>query len=210
MSDTRLRRYARPLASLLGATLAAVLAVAPAAVLAQDESPAASEAATSPVPMESAAPAAYAVELVPAELAGVPVDPENIVVFSGQEIIEMNPDATEQFQAVAEATGTAIDDMTQVSAFVEPAEGEFVFFGAIQVPGADAVAVLELLLPLTTEAMQEPRVETAQIGDRQVTILYEDAMQAAPPTNLIPSGDIIWVVQGAEAYVPGVIEQLPS
>lgn len=211
MSDPRSPQRARPLASMLGVALAGALVLAPTASLAQDdESPAASEAASSAAPLGSAAPFSDAVALVPTELAGTPVAPENVVIFRGQEIVELNPAAAEQFQAVAEATGTSIDDMIQVSAYVEPAEGDLVFFGAVRVTGADAAEVLEVLLPLSFEAMQEPRVEVVEIGGRQVTVLYEDASPTIPPTNLIASGDVIWIVQADEAYVTGVIEQLPG
>ena len=211
MPASRPPRRARLLASLLGMALAGALGLAPVAVQAQDdEGPAPSEAAPSSAPLESSAPAGEAVALVPSELAGTPVDPENVVVFRGQEIIEMNPAAAEQLQAVADATGTSIDDMTQVSAYVEPAEGDLVFFGAVQVSGADAVAVLDVLLALSLETMQEPRVEVVDIEGRQVTVLYEDAAPTVPPTNLIASGDVIWIVQADEAYVTAVIEQLPG
>jgi len=211
MSDPGSSRRARTFVSLLGVALAGTLVLAPTASLAQDTvSPAPSEAAPSAAPIGSAALLGDAVALVPTELAGTPVAPENVVIFRGQEIIELNPAAAEQFQAVAEATGTRIDDMIQVSAYVEPAEGDLVFFGAVRVSGADAAEVLDVLLPLSFETMQQPRVEVMEIGGRQVTRLYEDASPTIPPTNLITSGDVIWIVQADEAYVPGVIEQLPG
>ncbi len=210
MSRPRASRNRGPLLSMVSLALSVVFVLAPTSLLAQDESSAPSEAAASAVPAESTAPTGDAVELLPAEIAGVPIDPENIVVFRGQEIIEMNPAGAEQFQAVADATGTSIDDMVQVSAYVEPAEGDVVLLGAVQFVGADAREVLEVLLPLSFEAMQEPRVETMEIGGRQVTVLYEDASEATSPTNLIAIGDIIWIVQGDEQYITGVIEQLPG
>ena len=211
MPHPRPRRHARPFPHLLGVAVAGVLALVPGAVGAQgDESPAPAGAAATAAPLASAAPIGDAVDLVPTELAGTPVEPGNVVVFRGQQIIEMNPAAAEQFQAIADATGTSIDDMTQVSAYVEPAEGDLVFYGALRITGTVAADVLDILLPLSFETMQHPRVEVVEIGGRQVSVLYEDASPTVPPTNLIAGGDVIFIVQADEEYVAGVIAQLPG
>lgn len=185
------------------------LALAPASAFSQD--------AESPAPSASLEPGSGQLEagdlaaLMPIELAGLPIPAENTTILRGQEIIETNPSAESQFEAVAAATGVAIDDMAQGLAYVDLGEGGLLFVSALQAPGGDAAVLLDVIVGLSTESMSEPSVEQTEIGGKPVTLVSDGEPDEVSPAIVYASGDTLWVVQGDDdEAVAEVLAGLPG
>lgn len=140
----------------------------------------------------------------------MPIDPESVVVLRGQEIIDDNPNIASQYEAIADATGTPIADMTLANVFVETEARELLVLSAFQARGADATVVLDVLLPLTFERMEEPRSEQIELGGKSVTSLSDDSRPDSPAAYIDARGDTLWVVFGDEADAAAVLEQVPD
>ena len=186
--------------------LTAALAMLPATVLAQEESPspaaesAAPSAQSTLPPPELATPqgegAARLLEALPHELAGVPFDPDNVTLLSGDQVAGGNDSVMAQYRAVEEATGVAVADMVLLTSYVETEAGDLVVLGGLLVPGADASVARDVILDVMTET-DGATVEEAEIADLPVTVVVEDGL-AGSTTYVYPSGDILWLVLGPE------------
>ena len=161
-------------------------------------------------------------EYVPEEVGGIPVE---AMTIQGQEHIDgvsgqdpPRPDDIEQIQAVADAAGISVDDMTTVAWSVADEEtGGFLIVFGFQLGGADEVAVPEALLPVfTAEMSEETEVEETQIGDKSVTRYHEPAVDedefdifGAGDMYTYSSGDRFWMLLGDPDLVAATLETLP-
>ena len=100
------------------------------------------------VPMAALAQDADAdlASLIPAQLAGEPVPPENVSVRSGRELTQGSAELESQYQAIVDATGVPIEEMGQASAFVQSEDGELLSLAVLRVAGADAAVVRDVVL----------------------------------------------------------------
>lgn len=183
--------------SRLGLTTVALVLAASVSAVGQSESP---DASASPlleaVPSPAAGSADDLVAAIPAELAGVPLDPANVTVLSGPDITQGSEALERQYQALEDATGVPVAEMVLVNAFVQTPDEEFVFFGGIQVPGADSAVMLDTLLAIVAEDGGATASES-ELGDLAVTVIVEDGLVAST-TYVYPRDDILWLVLGPE------------
>jgi len=179
--------------------LSAIVVLVPSVALGQDESPAASEAvpaATDEVAVASGEATERLLASLPQQLAGVPIDPANVSVLSGEEIAQGSETLQQQYLAVEEATGVAIADMALLNSYVQTPEDDLVFLGALLVPGADAALARDVVVALASED-GAGTTEEAELAGLEVTLFIEDGLAGAT-TYMYPAGDILWLVLGPE------------
>lgn len=208
----------RQLAPILSAYVARALALAAAVVLlpttalGQEASPAPSDSsiAAEVTPAPSSEPASGVgdaaealVASLPASLAGVPIDPANVVVLSGHQITQGSEVLEEQYRLVEEATGVAIEEMSLLNAYVQTPDDDLFYVGAIKVPGADASLVRDVVATLAVET-GNGTIEEAEVAGLPVTVFVEDRL-AEPTTYIHPLEDVLWLVLGPEEVAVEVL-----
>jgi len=182
--------------SVLAVTVALVLAAGMASVVvAQDESPTASVEASA-----SGAPATDLAAFFPAELAGVPLAREDITVRPVAELTEGSPDIERQYQAVVDATGVPIEEMSQATAFVQTEDGELLNLAVLHVPGADAAVVRDVVVPVALAAWDGGMAEETELAGLTVTVIHGDSPDV-DAIYIYPAGDLLWIVSGLEEVV---------
>jgi len=161
-------------------------------------------------------------EYVPEEIAGIPVE---AMTIQGQQHIDgvagqdpPSADDIEQIQAVVDAAGVTVDDMTTVAWSVADEEtGGFLIVFGFQLTGADEAAVPEAMLPVFTADMSETtEIEEVQVGDRSVTRYRETAEEdddfdifGASDMYTYSAGDTFWMLLGDQELVESTLEMLP-
>jgi len=170
---------------------------------------------------ETSEPASI-LEYVPEEIAGIPVE---AMTIQGQQHIDgvagqdpPSADDIEQIQAVVDAAGVTVDDMTTVAWSVADEEtGGFLIVFGFQLKGADEATVPEAMLPVFTADMSETtEIEEVQVGDRSVTRYRETAEEdddfdifGASDMYTYSAGDTFWMLLGDQELVESTLEMLP-
>jgi hypothetical protein len=183
-------------AVMLAAIAAAVLAIAaPLIAVAQDESP-----AVSGEPAASGAPGTDLVALIPEELAGIALPREEIIVRAGADLTQGSPDIEAQYQAIVDATGVPLEEMSQAAAYVQSDDGELLNLAVLRVPGADAAVVRDVVMPVVLASWDGAEAEDGELSGLAVTIIRNDSPDV-DDLYLYPAGDLLWIVSGLEEVV---------
>lgn len=179
----------------------------------------------SPEPLGSPEPATPAPSIVgdvelmdrfPAEIAGVPVEPES---RTGPELIATQDpnDAIglarlQDLEAFLAANGHAIEDISLAFAFVPTDDGFGASITAFRVRDGDATALLEGLIPLITIDFPEEVVQEAvTIGGRELVRVSSGPYDPGGIYEvLVPSGDTVWAVSAADPVLTEIVQALPG
>jgi len=187
----------RPAAALVMSLLTVGLMPA-AATFAQDT-------AGSPAP----APSAAAVDGDFAE--GMAINGTSII--SGPDLIaQLDPtdprqaQDIEDIQAMLEATGKGLDQLTMLNAVGEDGK---TFVGAIRIEGADQQIVKEMFLQSMFRDLELPRQVDKEIGGKSVAQVFEDADASLPPLTVYAASEVVWLISGTEEAAAAILQTLP-
>jgi hypothetical protein len=186
-----------PLTRLAAALLAAFLVTLPAAALAQDATPAADLAADFPDTLGGN------------ELA--------VETFAGQAWLERMDAASPEGQAVAEKTqalldaaGASIDDLTIATALYEPSDGNHAAITAVEIAGASAADLVSPTIGLLLGDVANPAISVRQLGSRHILRVADADQPGAYPRTVYPMGDTVWVVEAEQPVLLEIVEALPG
>lgn len=152
----------------------------------------------------------------PAEIAGVPVEPES---RTGPELVatqdpndEIGLARLQDLEAYLAANGHTIDDISLAFAFVPTDDGFGASITAFRVKDGDAAALLEGLIPLITIDFPDEVVQEAvTIGGRELRRVSSGPYDPGGIYEvLVPSGDTVWAVSAADPVLTEIVEALPA
>lgn len=179
----------------------------------------------SPEPLGSPGPATPAPSIVgdvelmdrfPAEIGGVPVEPES---RTGPELVatqdpndEIGLARLEDLEAFLAANGHGIDDISLAFAFVPTDDGFGASITAFRVREGDATKLLEGLIPLITIDFPDEVVqETVTIGGRELVRVSSGPYDPGGIYEvLVPSGDTVWAISAADPVLSEIVQALPA
>jgi hypothetical protein len=179
----------------------------------------------SPEPIGSPEPATPAPSIVgdvelmdrfPAEIAGVPVEPES---RTGPELVATQDPNDEvglarllDLEAFLSANGHGIDDISLAFAFVPTDDGFGASITAFRVKDGDATELLEGLIPLITIDFPDEVVqETVTIGGRELVRVSSGPYDPSGIYEvLVPSGDTVWAISAADPVLTEIVQALPA
>ena len=187
-----------PIARLAAAVLAALLVALPGAALAQDE---------------TAPPSDLAAEF-PDTLGGAELPVE---VFDGQAWLDRADPATPDGQAVAQrtqalldATGKTIEDLTIASALHEPSEGNHAAITAVRVNGASPADLVRPTIALLLGDIANPSIAVRPLGTRNVLRVTDADQPGTYPRTVYLDGDTVWVIDAEQPVLLEIVEALPG
>ncbi len=147
--------------------------------------------------------------LFPADVNGQPLVAQS---NNGRELREQmeagDPEFVDRVVGALATLGGQIEDLSFGYAGAEDAEGG-VNITAIKLAGGDAAALEATLLPIMLR-MSDQQATTATFGDRTVT-MYTDGPDSPDAARFyaLPSGEVLWVIQGTEPWLSEAIAELP-
>ena len=139
----------------------------------------------------------------------------DIVITRGQEhLAGLDPDdeadarTRAELDRLFEGTGTSAEDMTSGYALVSQ-EDFFAFVVGVRLDGAERGTMLPAYLPILYEDLVDPTGQAASVGGKDVVVISSEGDAGDYVALYVyDQGDTIWMVQGPEDVVEGVLEAL--
>ena len=208
----------RPLAIALAAAFALAL---PLPAMAQDaeESPAPFESAAAEASMTPAAEEPAVAEIAdegiafPVMLGGQLLSAET---YSGSEWLEQfsgdDPDTAfiEGTQALVDAAGASLDDVTIKTAMFEPVPGEAAVVLAMRIADTEAREWVRDAVDVLVPDVIEPGLVMRPLGTKWTLRVTDASMPGVYPRTIYLKDDTAWFIQGDNDYVWDALSQLPD
>jgi hypothetical protein len=186
-----------PIPRLASAVLAALLVALPGAALAQDASASPDLAST-----------------FPATLGGAELPVE---VFQGQAWLDRVDASTAEGQAVAERTqalldaaGKTIADLTVATALQEASEGDHAAITAVRVAGASPADLVRPTIALLLGDVADPTIQVRTLGGRDILRVADADQPGRYPRTLYVNGDTVWVIEAEQPLLTEIVDALPA
>lgn len=136
--------------------------------------------------------------------------------YGGDEWLEQfsgdDPDAAfvEGTQALVEAAGASLDDLTVKTAMYEPVPGEAAVMLGMRLAGTDARDWIEDAVDVLVSDVAEPGLVMRPLGSKWTLRVTDATMPGVYPRTVYLKDDTAWFVQGDEDYVWDALGQLPD
>ena len=133
-------------------------------------------------------------ELMPATLAGLPLD-ENLRVATGEQMARiMAPAEVALLESLFQANDATTADYAAASTLLPISPGQGVVLMAHRIADVPAKETLETWVEILSLSTGEPEVSDAVIAGRKVTLMSDAANEAAPLMHMFPAGDVVWML----------------
>ena len=178
-------------AAILGLLIAAALPFAPSAAAQEDGRPAG----------------------FPASLGGQPLE---VQTFDGPGWLARVDPATEdgarvaeRTQALVEAGGGSIEDLTVATALHEPSPGNHAAITAVRLPGAAAADLVMPAIGLLLGDIADPALRLRNVAGRDILRVTDAAVPGTYPRTVYAAMDTVWVVEAEGGPLTEILAALP-
>jgi hypothetical protein len=136
--------------------------------------------------------------------------------FSGSEWLEQfsgdDPDTAfiDGTQALVDAAGVSLDDVTIKTAMFEPAPGEAAVVLAMRIADTDARTWVQDAVDVLVPDVIEPGLVMRPLGTKWTLRVTDATMPGVYPRTVYLKDDTAWFIQGDNDYVWDALSQLPD
>jgi len=151
------------------------------------------------------------VAMMPAELAGLPLD-EHVQAATGEQIAGvMRPSEAALLGALLVTHGKSLDDYVAASTWLRFGESLALVLQAHRIAGVDAATTVDDWVEILSQHLSRPKAGSRTVAGRQMTTLADAAAPELPPVYLLPADDVLWMIwTGDEAMAETAVLTLDA
>ena len=134
------------------------------------------------------------VAMMPAELAGLPLD-EHVQAATGEQLAEvMQPSEAALLDTLLVTHGKSLDDYLAASTWLAFGESIALVLQAHRIAGVDAATTVDDWVAILSQHLSQPEAGSRTVAGRQLTTLADAAAPELAPVYLWPADDVLWMI----------------